>query len=251
MSGGIIPKQIEYVIARPSQKRWHRAAVLAAAVGVVVLGAVFTVRHYTEPHKYPVLQLPAVGLEATLRTKWMGSSGQYVFQVKPTPGDEARFVSVIETVPHDQLGFDIDLLDADGFELCNTHPKMQIVIASEGKPSAMTADQTFPRCTENQLRAASRWHVGYRFPRLGANIAPPTAVSGTSDASQNTELTGADFNTGEVETVGAGSFKVIKSAEYMTLLGWRSPDEIGLVCRGPVCLLINFRTGEMVHARRH
>ncbi len=248
--GLIVPKQIEYVIVRPSRRRWHRAAVLASVFIAVVVGTVFVVRHYMEPHKYPVLQLPEVGLKATLRTKWVGGSGQYIFQVRPTPGNEVRFVSVVQTVPRDQLGFDIHLLDADGFELCSANPNMHALISPDGKPSAMRADQTFSNCTEEQMRSASRWRVGYRFPLLGVNIAPPPVASVMPDATPKAQITGADFSTGEVETVDAGSFKVLKSAEYMTLLGWRSPDEISLSCKGPMCVLTNLRTEESVHARK-
>lgn len=248
--GLIVPKQIEYVIVKPSRRRWHRTTVFALAIIAVVVGTGFIVRHYMGPQKYPVLQLPEVGLKASLRTKWVGGSGQYIFQVRPTVGNEARFVSVIQTVPRDQLGFDIHLLDADGFELCSANPNMHTLIASDGKPSAMRADQTFPNCTEEQIRSASRWRIGHRFPLLGVNLAPPPAASVMPDASQKAQLTGADFSTGEVETVDAGSFKVLKSAEYMTLLGWRSPDEISLSCKGPNCVLTNLRTDERVHARK-
>jgi hypothetical protein len=249
--GLIVPKQVEYVIVKPRRTRVPLAWTIALlAAIIVVVGAVLFVRHYREPHKYPLVQLPYVGLKASLRTKWVNGSGQYIFQVRPTPGNEARFASVIQTIPRDQLKFQVHLVDTDGFEVCSAIPTMVTLRAVDGKASGLKADQTFPNCTEEQIRAAEHWHVTYNFPSLTANISPPLPSPEEQDAGQKAQLTGADILTGEVETLNSGSFKVLKSAEYMTLLGWTSPDELRLSCKGSLCVLTNLRTGESVHVRK-
>jgi hypothetical protein len=244
------PKQVEYVILQPRRKRVRlRIVGLALIFGAVVGVALLVVHLRSAPHVYKPIDLPAIGLTASLRTKWVNGEVRYIFQVKPVEGTESRFASVVQSVPHEQLHFDIHLLDSDGFELCSGSPTVHTTIGSDGRAVGMRGDDALTKCSEEQMRAASRWHVTYRFPLLTTDLdpTPPRAITNGLIQSQ---LTGKDFTTGEIETLDQGSFKVVRKAEYETLVGWEPPDIVSLSCKQKACVLTNLRTQESVHAEK-
>jgi len=147
--GLIVPKQVEYLVVKPSRRRLPLAGALSLLAVAGVVGIVLVKRNISKPHKYPVLQMPSVGLKASLITKWVNGSGEYKFQVRPTPGNEARFVSVVQTIPLNELGFEFHLLDSDGFEVCSAIPTTMIPSREpDGKAASLRADETFLHCTE-------------------------------------------------------------------------------------------------------
>jgi hypothetical protein len=220
--GLTVPKQLEYVVVKPRQGRPALKAVAGLLIiGIAIGGGVLVWKHIQGPHTYPVLPLPALGLNASLKTKWVNNSAQYVFQVRPSSSNEARFDTVLRTVPREQLHFEIHLLDPDGFEVCSGSPAMHTTVGEDGKYASIRTDQVLANCSKEQLQTASKWHVSYRFPLLNANISPqPIQPLGVANAIPQSQLTGTDFTTGEIETLDKGSFHVLRKAEYQTLLGW-------------------------------
>lgn len=272
------PRKVEYVILAPRRRQlWKVSASLALVIGVLI-GFYLLMRHEpSEAHVYSPEAIPAIGLNASLSTKSVNGAVQYKFRVKPTVGAESRFVSVLQSVPLDTLHFGIHLLDKDGFEICGSSPKVHKTVGADGKPVALTADQVLANCTEEQMRAATKWGVSYTYPLLSAVLTPatkppivdgrahsrPTSTSATrsvdpaivpkpstADGPAKSRLTGTDAFSGRIETLDQGSFSVTKQAEQMTLAGWFAPDEVELSCKQTSCLVTDLRTHQSVHAEK-
>lgn len=246
----LVSKQVEYVLVKPRRKRPPFEFALVLIVLLATGVALFAMRFQdSAPQLYPVLSLPAIGLNAYLKTKWVGNSGNYLFRVKPSSGNETRFDEVLRKVPRDQIHFHVVLLDQDGFEVCTDDPKMT---RTEGKTLTyvgMGADARFTNCSEAKMRSASLWKVTYSFPELTKDL---NAVPGAEKAplKMASQITGADGFTGDIETVDKGSFRVTRHAEQKTLFYWDSMDPVTISCRPEGCLLTNVRTAQSVHVKQ-
>lgn len=237
---------IEYVIVKPGRRRNVLLFVfvfLLFAICVVIFSLLRW--HSEKPHVFPDLPIPAFGLKASLKTKNMGDTNHYRFQAIPLPGTEPRFLEVLDSTPVSKLKLTIHLLDNDGFELCNATPLLQRVLSDDGKPAALRAEGALANCSQETLAKAQKWHVTGQYPSISKDLVPALTVGVDNPTSQ---LTGSDSQTGAIETLDRGSFKVTRSAEFSTLLFWKASDALSISCKSGECIIKNERTNESVHA---
>ncbi|MDE3105961.1 MAG: hypothetical protein KGK08_12370 [Acidobacteriota bacterium] len=260
---------VEYIVRQDSRRK-PRVLVIVAASLTVLLIALAIALHWFWSKKaavrtFPTARISASGLQGTLKAKWDGGV-RYVVRIRPMHGSEAHFNEVLRMDPRPPISFTVRLLDADGFEICENTPVVQPSIGVDGKYDLLTGESTFENCDESAFERSSKWGMRYMFPALSDN--PQSSATTTPSVTQSTRsditdrrrvansssveatLTGSDFQSGNIETLSNGSYRVTRSAEKMTILLWESPDKVRIECQGNECTATNLRTGESVHIQR-
>ena len=167
MSELLSPRQpVEYIISAKRQRKPPARWSILAGICVTVTVAVWFAIGRSPLKKMRPIDLKAVGINAVLKTKW-DDGARYVLTVRPIPGNEENFDSVLRSTPHEKISFNVILLDSDGFAVCKDSPTWTRLIAESQKFSALRGEGLFPSCSKERFDKAVGWHVTYRFPHLG------------------------------------------------------------------------------------
>jgi len=258
---------VEYVVLRPPARKSQLLLVLMTSLILLLIG-IAAVAYWLRNRNlalrtFPAVRLSASGLGGILRTKW-DEGGHYVLHIRPLPGTESHFSDVLQLDPRPPMSFTVVLLDSDGFELCEGTPQLRPSTDADGKGKLLEGEGLFANCDKPHFRRAARWRMSYAFPKLADNLHPspaepteakhPVSASGNRDVPKSSAseatLTGSDFQSGDIETLSNGSYRITRSAEKMTVALWESPDKVRIECEGNECIVTDLRTGESVHARR-
>ncbi len=247
----VVQRQPEYiVIDRQKPKR----RIILITLAIVAVAFIFVL--IALPSKPPVvakpltdLDLQSIGLHASVRTKWIDGSEQYIFTVKPLTGLESRFGEVLTKNDLSQIRFNLHFQDADGFKICSVTARTHKDLGTSGNPVAISSEGTVPSCSQDQFEKVTKWTLSSNYPAVNMSLSGEgaTKVDGLSKLSQ---LTGSDFQTGRIETLDQGSYQVTRHAEYMTLLEWQPSDALDLSCNASVCVITNKNKGDSVHASK-
>jgi len=124
--------------------------------------------YYSHPRparEWAEIQLPQIGIKATLSTRWSDDYLHYQFHVSPTARTEiAEFDKAIQTKSQ-PLGFSVFLGDSDGFKLCTIRiydADLQRDLDEAGKTQGLSANGT-DFCSLGKYNQASKWSVSWEY----------------------------------------------------------------------------------------
>jgi hypothetical protein len=235
-----------------------------ASLTFVILALIFwtgwRVHQLHRVRTWPAIDLSNLGLKFLLKTDYADGSYRYLFRARPDDKDAGHFNSVLQDGLEPE--FYIALADSNGFELCSEPVQYHKEVGTNGTYAGLKGSGPFKLCGENQYASAASWQVRFVYPALGDVkdvAAQPLSltVKGTSrlvaptDPSQliSDVVTGADFTTGEIDTLSGAIFIVSRDAERMTLLHWEPKDSVSISCKATSCLITN-ENGQSVHTVR-
>lgn len=276
----LVPSKVEYVVVkerRASYKIWI-VACLAILITLTIVGVVWhKSRKVNIVREFPSKEIPTLGLNATLKAKWVDGSSHYIFKLEPTDSGRSQFAEQMKTLSAYPYKFNIELLDSDGYETCSISPRLSRLHDQAGSITGMGVDAEAQNCTEDQFSRTQKWTISYSTKTTSASATPATLTPPISTSSPTTkehvadshpmssteqsaplnrqtsfktELTGSDVLSGAIETLDKGSFQISRHAEYMTVIAWEPGTKLGLACNGASCVVTNESSGESVHAKR-
>jgi hypothetical protein len=271
----LAPSKVEYIVVkekRPSDKVWLGLC-LALMIVLTVAGTIWRSSHKADiVREFPPKQMATLGLNATLKAKWVDGSLHYIFKIEPTDSGRSQFAEQVKTLPAYPYKFTIELLDSDGYETCSILPRLSRSHDQTGLITGMDTDAEAQSCNEDQFLRTQKWAISYTTKTTNTTTVPTALTTSTTtkeneanlrvttsteqsgipngQTSFTTELTGSDVQSGAIETLDKGSFQISRHAEYMTVLFWKAGDKAGLVCDGKSCVVTNESSGQSVHAKR-
>ena len=173
---------------------WKRLVVIGLSIGagisvlLALIGGIYwwiEVRP-TPPKTWPVLDIEAIGVHASLVTRWHEGRVEYQFRVWPLdPSLAEAFDKVANPNPPTGAGamfpwlakppdrsFTVHFYDSSDFEICNIpmvglHPQ----VSGTGLTDAMVANDRSSSCSSSDYRNSQKRNISYQFPKLTAESA--------------------------------------------------------------------------------
>jgi len=273
---------------------WKRLVLLCislgAGIGLCIVGCAMAITWYLNrpiPAKqWPVIEIPAVGIKARLKTDWKDSA-RYQLRVVPFSAELAEpFDSSVRS--NGSIGFTIILYDKSGFQLCSTEVTPSHIVDSSDRVTELVANDHLI-CSRSDYVNAERWRMQWVFPKL--SVSTPAAVSpatpsgptglkaskkpatvtdaprakpaGGNDSPASVAqdghetLTGFDSSSGNLETKSGKTFVVYRTGERTTAYMWYLDTAIAgqqprlrVKCDATgECLIENLKNNQAVHAK--
>lgn len=174
---------------------WKRALVFGLAFGagfllaLVLIGVAVWARQNrtTTVHSWNSIQLPQIGIKASLKTQARDGSVRYQFSVSPLSAElEDAFDRVAKPIDETKA-FSAIFYDSNGFERCRgeLNPLTPVTDAT-GKVSKLQGNGSISGCSVGEYAEAQSWNLIYQFPKLKTSSAP-TQLSPSGPWSEMTE----------------------------------------------------------------
>jgi hypothetical protein len=166
----------------PSKPRfWKRAFLSALSFGVgvagglaLLMGGIAGYDSYQDrampPRPWTALEMPSIGLRASLMTQWREREIKYIFRVAPLdPTLAEAFNNIATGTVASASAFTVFLRDSTGFNLCEIQVwGLTREVNDKGLAEALVANGNTPGCSPDKYRESETWTVSYRFPMLVA-----------------------------------------------------------------------------------
>ena len=274
---------------------WKRLVLLCFSLGtgiaLCILGCAMVMTWYLNrpiaAREWPVIEIPAVGIKARLKTDWKDSA-RYQLRVTPLSAELAEpFDSSVRS--NRNIGFTITLYDKSGFQLCSTEITPSHVVDSNNRVTELVANDHLI-CSRSDYVNAERWRMQWVFPKLAvstsATVSPTTPSSHTGQKASkkpvtatdaptakpdggndspalvsqdgSETLTGFDLSSGNLETKSGKTFVIYRRGERTTADMWYLDTALGgqqprlrVKCDATgECLIENLKNNQAVHVRQ-
>lgn len=275
MASGSQPNLPSFVPQHPRRavfRSWKRAIIFGLAFGIgaaltlvgVGVGIVKYRDRTTLVHAWPEIEIPQIGIRASLRTQAREGSAKYQFTAVPSSEKYTDAFNGASTTIDTNKAFTVVFYDGGGFERCRSDlDALTRVVDRDGKVASLDGNGTLSGCSTDDYVEAARWNLNYQFPDLKtwgwtvvgeadanehSEKSTPSTISRVADAKGEDSITGVAFLDGDLDAKDH-TFRVSQKGEKMTLAGWRAGQHVRYDCKMQSCLIENIDNNEVVHAK--